>query len=172
MFLASHLIVASRTVPTLVVLVSMTGPSSRPDSSTQAVPVISPLPLSENQPANTGSLTARPRGSTAVTPVRTGPEPTTSLPSPPTSVAWPTSTPWTSVTALPGPGAPSKGTPRSRARGSADGAAAPDASKPTTHSRPGTRIDRLPCAAPVPPRAQDQPSRGASAPNQRSVTTF
>src|SRR5271165_4389295 len=53
----------------------------------------------------------------AVTPVRTGPLPTSSLPSPEMSVVWPTSTPRTSVIALLGPGVPSKGTPRSRARG-------------------------------------------------------
>ena len=53
----------------------------------------------------------------AVTPVRTGPLPTSSLPSPEISVVWPTSTPLTSVMALLGPGVPSKGTPRSRARG-------------------------------------------------------
>src|SRR5208283_5155193 len=53
----------------------------------------------------------------AVTPVRTGPLPTTSLPLPEMSVVWPTSTPLTSVMALLGPGVPSKGTPRSRARG-------------------------------------------------------
>src|SRR5271170_4684858 len=53
----------------------------------------------------------------AVTPVRTGPLPISSLPSPEMSVVWPTSTPFTSVMALLGPGAPSKGTPRSRARG-------------------------------------------------------
>src|SRR6185503_9010906 len=40
------------------------------------------------------------RGSTAVTPVRTGPCPTFSAPSPLTIVAWPTSTPATSVMAL------------------------------------------------------------------------
>ena len=43
-------IVASRTMPTLCVFVSITGPSSRPDSSIQAVPVISPLPFSTKQP--------------------------------------------------------------------------------------------------------------------------
>src|SRR5262245_17514893 len=117
MFFASHLTVASRTVPTLTVLVSITGPSRKPDSSTQAVPVISPLPLSEKQPANTGSLDPRPRGRIAVTPVRTGPVPTTSFPSPAISVRWPTSTPLTSVMAFRGPGAPSNGTPKSRARG-------------------------------------------------------
>ena len=43
------------------------------------------------------------RGSTAVTPVRTGPVPTASVPSPRTMVAWPTSTPATSVMAFSGP---------------------------------------------------------------------
>ena len=57
-----------------------------------------------------------PRGSTAVTPVRTGPLPTTSLPSPSMSVVCPTSTPCTSVMAFNGPGVPSNGMPRSRAR--------------------------------------------------------
>src|SRR3954465_3745907 len=105
-------ITASRTTPTLCVFVSRIGPSRKPDSSTHAVPVISPLPLSENQPAKTGSLASFfPRGSTAVTPVRTGPFPASSLPCPATIVACPTSTPLTSVMALSGPQAPSNGTP-------------------------------------------------------------
>src|SRR5262249_29371130 len=45
-------ITASRTTPTLCVLVIMTGPTRKPDSSTQVVPVISPLPFCEYQPAN------------------------------------------------------------------------------------------------------------------------
>src|ERR1700739_1662450 len=53
----------------------------------------------------------------AVTPVRTGPLPTSSLPAPEMIVAWPTSTPFTSVIALLEPGVPLKGTPRSRAGG-------------------------------------------------------
>src|ERR1019366_4872819 len=53
----------------------------------------------------------------AVTPVRTGPSPTFNFPLPEMSVVCPTSTPLTSVMALFGPGVPSKGTPRSRARG-------------------------------------------------------
>src|ERR1700732_563583 len=53
----------------------------------------------------------------AVTPVRTGPFPICRLPSPEIRVVWPTSTPFTSVLALVAPGGPSKGTPRSRARG-------------------------------------------------------
>src|SRR3989338_321497 len=109
---------ASRTVPTLWVLVIITGPSIRPDSSTQVVPVISPLPFRENHPAKTRSKADRwPRGKRAVTPVRTGPRPTWSFPSPTTMVLWPTATPATSVMAFSGPGLPSKGTPRSRARG-------------------------------------------------------
>src|SRR5271169_2716057 len=72
-----HLITASRTTPTLWVLVIITGPSRNPDSSTHVVPVISPLPFSEHQPANTRfAIESLPRGRTAVTPVRTGPLPT------------------------------------------------------------------------------------------------
>src|SRR6516162_6799420 len=113
-----HWMTASRTTPTLCVLVIITGPIKNPDSSTHVVPVISPFPFSDHQPANTpASVTSFPRGKTAVTPVRTGPFPTTSLPSPETSVVWPTVTPETSVMALSGPGVPSNGTPRSRARG-------------------------------------------------------
>src|ERR1700758_2411225 len=109
---------ASRTTPTLWVLVIITGPSRKPDSSTQVVPGISPLPFCEYQPAKDGRLGApAPRGSTAVTAVRIGPLPTTSLPLPSISVVCPTNTPSRSVIAFSGPGAPSKGTPRSRARG-------------------------------------------------------
>src|SRR5512146_501360 len=74
--LTRQAITASRTTPTLWVLVIITGPSRKPDSSIQVVPVISPLPLRENQPANTGSPDALPLGRMAVTPVRTGPSPT------------------------------------------------------------------------------------------------
>ena len=49
--------------------------------------------------------------------VRTGPLPTASFPWPEIRVVCPTSTPFTSVIALSGPGVPSQGTPRSRARG-------------------------------------------------------
>src|SRR6476469_4104618 len=112
-----HLIDASRTTPTLCVLVIRMGPSRKPASSIHVVPVISPLPFSENQPANTWSFDALPRGKIAVTPVRTGPAPTFSAPSPETSVVTPTSTPATSVIALSVPGVPSKGTPTARARG-------------------------------------------------------
>src|SRR5438132_2234932 len=108
---------ASRTTPTLCVFVIMTGPSRKPDSSTHVVPVISPFPLSVNQPANTGSVEFFPRGRTAVTPVRTGPTPTFNGPSPEINVVCPTSTPLTSVMAFNGPGAPSNGTPKSRERG-------------------------------------------------------
>ena len=85
-------ITASRTTPTLWVLVIITGPSRKPDSSTQVVPVISPLPFSANQPANAKrSMEFFPRGRIAVTPVRTGPLPTMSLPWPLMSVVCPTS---------------------------------------------------------------------------------
>src|SRR5437879_3917101 len=101
---------ASRTTPTLCVLVIITGPSRKPDSSTQVVPVISPFPFSDHQPAKTGLLIESfPRGSTAVTPVRTGPLPTCNFPSPELSVVCPTVTPETSVMALSGPGVPSNG---------------------------------------------------------------
>ena len=109
---------ASRTVPTLWVLVMATGPLSMPDSRTHSRPVSSPLPLSRWQPAKTGSRSdPAPRGQTTVTPVRTGPSPTTSGPSPRMIVAWPTVTPATSVMALWGPGVPRPmRIPRSRAR--------------------------------------------------------
>ncbi len=49
-----------------------TGTASDPLSSIQAVPVISPLPLNECQPAEQGVPTpSLPRGRRAVTPVRT-----------------------------------------------------------------------------------------------------
>ena len=116
-FLVPHSTTASRTTPTLWVLVSSTGPSRKPDSSTHSLPVISPLPLKENIAAGTAVLLLSfPSGRMAVTPVRTGPLPTTSFPSPSTRVVWPTSTPRTSVIALSSPGVPSKGTPKSRAR--------------------------------------------------------
>jgi hypothetical protein len=109
--------IASRTTPTLCVFVIAIGPSRIPDSWSHVVPVISPLPFSVNQAPNTGSLLALPRGWITVTPVRTGPFPTTSAPLPAMSVAWPTSTPRTSVIASCRPGVPSIGMPSSRARG-------------------------------------------------------
>ena len=60
-------------------------------------------------------MVSRPRGRIAVTPVRTlRPSARSSI-----SVTWPTVTPATSVMAFRGPGVPSNGTPRSRARGPA-----------------------------------------------------
>ena len=47
--------IASRTTPTLCVLVIAMGPSRKPLSCTHVVPVISPLPFSANHDANTGS---------------------------------------------------------------------------------------------------------------------
>ena len=49
---------ASRTTPTLCVLVIATGPVSIPDSRTHSRPVSSPLPLRRWQPAKTGSCVA------------------------------------------------------------------------------------------------------------------
>src|SRR5260221_1593056 len=82
---------ASLTTPTLCVLVIITGPSKKPDSSTHVVPVISPLPLRDHQPANTGLLIESfPRGRIAVTPMPIGPLPIWSFPSPGMRVVWPT----------------------------------------------------------------------------------
>ena len=81
-----HSRIASRTTPTLCVFVIASGPSSTPLSWSQVVPVISPLPLRVNQAPKTGSGLPLPRGWTTVTPVRTGPLPTTSLPLPEMSV--------------------------------------------------------------------------------------
>jgi hypothetical protein len=90
----------SRTWPTLCVLVSPTGELSSPDSATQLSPVTSPLPLSTWYPANNGCADRLPGcGRITVTPVRTGPVPGTSGPSPSISVVCPTSTPGTSVMA-------------------------------------------------------------------------
>src|SRR5437667_1265137 len=87
-----HAITASRTTPTLCVFVIITGPSRKPESSTHVVPVISPLPFSVNHAAKTAPLDPFPRGSTAVTPVRTGPSPTFRGPSHEIRVVCPTST--------------------------------------------------------------------------------
>ena len=109
---------ASRTTPTLCVLVIAIGVVSIPDSRIHSSPVISPLPLSRWQPANTGSWASPgPRGRTTVTPVRMGPRPVTSGPSPSMSVVNPTRRPATSVIAFNGPGRPRPIViPRSRVR--------------------------------------------------------
>ncbi len=52
-----------------------------------------------------------------MTPVRIGPLPGTSLPSPSMSVTWPTAKPGTSVMAFNAPVVPGKGIPSSRPRG-------------------------------------------------------
>jgi len=106
----SAAISASRTTPTLQVLVSPTGVDSRPDSRTHSSPVSSPLPLRVWQPAKTGSLPGLPPwGRTTVTPVRTS---SLSI-----RVVWPTRTPPTSVIASAGPEASGPiSTPSSRAR--------------------------------------------------------
>ena len=100
---------ASRTTPTLWVFVMPMTPPSIPDSRTHSSPVSSPLPLRRWQPAKTGSVqTSSECGTTTVTPVRTGPWPTTRGPSPGMSVVWPTATPGTSVMAScsPAPSSP------------------------------------------------------------------
>src|SRR4051794_13266532 len=116
---------ASRTVPTERVFVIPIGPWSMPASRIHSRPVSSPLPFSVKAPANSGSLHTSPSwGRITVTPVRTGPSPTTSGPEPRMSVVWPTRTPRTSVIAFRGPGVPSPITiPRSRARTGARDAA-------------------------------------------------
>src|SRR5689334_6960813 len=70
------------TLGTFNVLVSAIGYSKNPDSLTQASPVISPVPLSTNDPAATFLCHTSSRGMTTVTPVRTGPWPGLSGPSP------------------------------------------------------------------------------------------
>ena len=102
--------------------------------------------------------TPAPRGRMAVTPVRTGPSPRTSGPSPWTIVACPTSTPATSVIALSGPGVPSNGTPTSRARSCAWAAGARATSAATT-----TRT-----AHPAPPRPTGSGRRGTSRVGRRA----
>ncbi len=97
---------ASRTTPTLCVLVMRMGAPSAPDSSSHVVPVISPLPFSVCHAPKTRPRKVFPCGRIAVTPVRTGPRPATSLPSPETSVVCPTSTPFTSVIAFERAGRP------------------------------------------------------------------
>ena len=108
---------ASRTTPTLWVLVIMTGPSRNPESSSQVVPVISPLPFRVNQPANTASWNSFRAAESRSPRSAPGRPRLAARPLPEISVVCPTSTPFTSVIAFRGRGVPSKGTPRSRARG-------------------------------------------------------
>jgi hypothetical protein len=98
------------------VLVIIIGPSKKPDSVIQVVPVISPFPFSEYQFAKTGLLFL-PLGKMAVTPVLIGPFPLTFLPCPEIIVLKPTSTPFTSVMALKVPVVPLNGIPISLALG-------------------------------------------------------
>jgi len=91
-----------------------------PDSRIHSRPVSSSLPLRRCAPANSGCSHASPGGRITVTPVRTGPRPTCSGPSPAISVRCPTRTPATSVIAFQRPGVPPPiATPWSRARISA-----------------------------------------------------
>ena len=116
---AAHLTSPSYTAPTLRVDVSAMGDRSIPDSRSQCIPVTSPQPLRTWNPADSGSLHGSPGcGRITVTPVRTGPRPTTSSPSPSISVTCPTLTPGTSVMQSRCPGTPSPTTrPVSRKRG-------------------------------------------------------
>ena len=104
-----HSMTASRTTPTLCVFVIRTGVPRQPDSSSQAVPVISPLPFMLYHAPNTRPRNSLPCGNTAVTPVLTGPLPTTSFPSPAIKVVCPTATPFTSVMAFRGARIPFEG---------------------------------------------------------------
>ena len=98
--LVIHLTAASETFPTAIVLVSRIGVSRRPHSTTWVRPETSPAPLRTKLPASTRFRNTSALGRIAVTPVRTGPLPTSSIPSPEMMVAWPTRTPATSVMAL------------------------------------------------------------------------
>src|SRR6202158_906160 len=101
-----------------MVLVSRIGVSMSPHSMTWVSPETSPAPLSTKPPPVIRSMKMFPwSGRMAVTPVRTGPVPGLSGPSPRMIVEWPTRTPSTSVIALflPGLNRPS-GTPSSLAR--------------------------------------------------------
>ena len=108
---------ASRTMPTLWVLVIMTGPSRSRIPRSRWCRSSRRCRSARTMRRRRDRTVPAARGMTAVTPVRTGPLPTTSLPSPEMSVVWPTVTPATSVIAFHFPGVPSKGTPRSRAPG-------------------------------------------------------
>ena len=151
---------ASRTTPTLCVLVIRIGPSRIPECSIQVVPVISPFPFKLNQAANVESPALRPRGRIAVTPVRTGPSPTTSVPCPRMIVLWPTSTPATSVIALFDPGVPVSGMPRARASGTpcapprvgAQSTSKTTSAHLTPCSPPSSSRGRTPSSSPPAPR--------------------
>ncbi len=148
---ACHCRIASRTTPTLWVLVIAIGPSRKPLSWSQVVPVISPLPLSVNQAPNTGSLLALPRGWTTVTPVRTGPLPADERALRPRSASCGRPRrPATSVIASSGPACR-----RSGARGPARARAAS-----RRRGRPGARRRPEP-AARAQRRASRRPPRGS-----------
>ena len=86
-----------------MVLVSRMGVSSRPHSWTCVIPETSPAPLRTKPPATTRLSNTLALGMMAVTPVRTGPLPRSSGPSPMISVVCPTCTPATSVMAFDSP---------------------------------------------------------------------
>ena len=157
-------------------LVSAIGEVSRPLSRIHSRPVKSPQPLSVWQPANSGSTAISPScGTIAVTPVRTGPSPTTSGPaSPSMSVTQPTATPATSVMAFSGPGraeaeldAEVAGAHQSSSARSARAGGAPPASTSTppttaTATTIATTVPVLP-----PPPLEAPPSAAAFGPTLR-----
>jgi hypothetical protein len=98
--LVIHFTAASDTFPTAMVLVRRMGVSRSPHSATWVSPDTSPAPFSTKAPASTRFSKTLLCGRTAVTPVRTGPLPTSRRPSPLMRVLWPTRTPPTSVMAL------------------------------------------------------------------------
>ena len=109
---------ASRTIPTLWVLVIATGDVSRPDfadplEAGQLAVAVEAVAAGEDGFAPGLRAARRDDGHAGPD----GPVPTTSGPSPEISVVWPTRTPATSVMALSGPGTPRPIVrPRSRKR--------------------------------------------------------
>ena len=97
-------IISSCTTPTECVLVMQIGVVRNPDSRIHSRPVISPFPFSRCVPAKSGCpIDSSACGRIAVTPVRIGPLPRNSSPSPASSVSVATRTPLTSLIALRGP---------------------------------------------------------------------
>ena len=86
-FSTIHFTAASETAPTLNVFVRKMGVSMSPHSMSWVIPDTSPAPFRMKPPPTTRcSKMLRSLGRMAVTPVRTGPLPTTSCPDPEISV--------------------------------------------------------------------------------------
>ena len=132
---------ASATSPTFSVLVSAMGDSITPSSRICSNPTTFPTPLIVWTAARTFSRNRLPPwGRMTVTPVRTGPCPGRSGPSPAWSVTCPTRTPGTSVIALSRPTGNSPTiNPASRARG-----------RPPSFPSPLILLSVLPVPVPVP----------------------